>query len=87
MPVTWIPREVRRKHLGTVCEKSNPLHPTWRGCGITAADHKKFTGFGLQLHHMDLDRTNNDPSNFVTACRKCHTEWHWAYGKDKQSED
>lgn len=35
----------------------------------------------LQVHHLDEDRTNNDPSNLMTLCRPCHTKWHWEHGK------
>lgn len=30
------------------------------------------TGKGLQVHHLDEFRTNNDPDNLVTLCRDCH---------------
>lgn len=26
----------------------------------------------LQLHHLDHDHTNDDPSNHVLLCRSCH---------------
>ena len=26
------------------------------------------------VHHIDYDKKNNDPSNLITLCRKCHTK-------------
>ncbi|MCK4847092.1 MAG: HNH endonuclease [Deltaproteobacteria bacterium] len=26
----------------------------------------------LHVHHLNLDKSNNDPSNLVTLCAKCH---------------
>lgn len=41
---------------------------TCQHCGITQAEH----GSTLQIHHMDFDKNNNDPTNLVTACNKCN---------------
>ena len=30
----------------------------------------------LQVHHVDLDRTNNDQSNLLTLCAACHLAYH-----------
>jgi|SRR3990167_4583207 len=30
----------------------------------------------LLIHHKDLDKKNNSGNNFVTLCRKCHTNLH-----------
>lgn len=35
----------------------------------------------LHVHHIDKDRTNNDPSNLLTLCRECHTNLHLAERK------
>jgi 5-methylcytosine-specific restriction endonuclease McrA len=44
---------------------------TCQRCGITQAAH----GRTLQVHHLDHNPLNNDPSNLVTACNKCNV---WA---------
>lgn len=77
MPVSWIPREIRRKYLKDHCEL---------GCSLTK-EILKAHGESLQLHHMDRNRKNNDPSNLVTTCSSCHTHWHWEHGKDIDIED
>lgn len=41
---------------------------TCQHCGITQAEHR----LTLQIHHMDFDKMNNDPTNLVTACNKCN---------------
>ena len=30
----------------------------------------------LQAHHIDQDKTNNDPENIQTLCKHCHNFWH-----------
>lgn len=40
----------------------------------------------LQIHHLDSDQTNNDPSNLMTLCVSCHTKWHWTHGKKPSSQ-
>jgi 5-methylcytosine-specific restriction endonuclease McrA len=30
----------------------------------------------LQVHHVDLDRSNSDPSNLLTLCARCHLGYH-----------
>lgn len=72
MPVSWVPREVRRKYLKDHCEL---------GCKRTL-EQVKAAGETLQIHHMDKNRKNNTPENLVTACTPCHTYWHWEHGKD-----
>lgn len=36
-------------------------------CGYTRA---------LQAHHIDQDKTNNEPENIQTLCKHCHDFWH-----------
>jgi len=31
-------------------------------------------GYTLQTHHIDFDKTNNDPTNLISLCRSCHTK-------------
>lgn len=30
----------------------------------------------IQVHHQDVNPFNNDPSNLVPLCNKCHRQWH-----------
>jgi hypothetical protein len=30
----------------------------------------------LQAHHIDQDKTNNEPENIQTLCKHCHDFWH-----------
>jgi hypothetical protein len=50
-----------RRHLGTVCER----------CGFEPSHLCQ-----LEVHHVDLDRTNNTPANLETLCANCHTLLH-----------
>jgi hypothetical protein len=34
------------------------------------------TQHDLQAHHIDLDRENNDKSNLVCLCERCHKRLH-----------
>lgn len=53
-------------------------------CGYSLFDE------ALQCHHIDMDRTHNELSNYILLCANCHTLLHarikanWAkYGEDK----
>ena len=35
----------------------------------------------LNVHHLDENPQNNDPSNLMTLCASCHHRWHWEVGK------
>ena len=37
-------------------------------CDISQLELK----FGLQVHHIDFNKQNNNVSNLITLCRKCH---------------
>ncbi len=37
-------------------------------CGIPQEEFEK----ALDVHHVDGDKSNNDPTNLVTLCKKCH---------------
>jgi len=39
------------------------------------------TSSSLDLHHIDHNPSNNQPSNVMTLCSSCHTSWHWRHGK------
>lgn len=50
---------------------------TCQRCGITQTEY----GRTLQVHHLDHNKDNNDPSNLATACGKCNM---WAsYHRDE----
>ena len=35
----------------------------------------------LNIHHINLDESDNSPENLMTLCAPCHTTWHWEHGK------
>lgn len=40
-------------------------------------EYTPFTGkWALEVHHIDEDRTNNEPDNLMTLCSNCHREMH-----------
>jgi len=41
-------------------------------CGITEKEYKKKAKRALDIHHKDHNKENNDESNLITLCRKCH---------------
>lgn len=44
------------------------------GCAYSESAH-------FELHHIDRDRTNNDPNNFMWLCNACHKRIHYAQGR------
>lgn len=52
-------------------------------CGISNGDATIRDGQPLNLHHRDMDRTNNSPDNLLTLCTPCHTKEHWIKGSKK----
>jgi hypothetical protein len=50
---------------------------TCQRCHITEEEY----GRTLEIHHLDHDKNNNDPSNLVVACHRCNV-WH-SYHRDK----
>lgn len=84
----------RRKYCGQRCfglaqVKENPT---------VSALHKRSTKLrkdkceqcgttrNLAAHHIDLDPSNNAPSNLMTLCGSCHTTWHWKHGRKSHKE-
>lgn len=45
---------------------------TCQRCGVSRQDY----GRTLEVHHIDHDKMNNDPSNLVTTCASCNV-WLW----------
>lgn len=41
---------------------------TCQECGQT----EKLLGYKLDIHHIDFDKQNNNPSNLLSLCRSCH---------------
>lgn len=38
--------------------------------------NNKFLARKLNVHHIDLNRKNNDNGNLITLCKKCHVKFH-----------
>ena len=47
-------------------------------CGI---EDGKLQTNKLIVHHIDVDRQNNSPSNLITLCTQCHLSLHGKYGE------
>jgi len=43
-------------------------------CGRSEFGTFKHYKDNLNVHHIDYDKTNNDPSNGISLCRECHTK-------------
>lgn len=56
-------KESIRKRDSYVCQMS--------GCGIHQDELEGFYR-RLDVHHIDYDKKNLDPSNLITLCRNCH---------------
>lgn len=43
-------------------------------CQICSEDQSNLTGFHKKppVHHIDYDKSNTDPRNLITLCKKCH---------------
>ena len=56
-------REATRQRDNYMCQE----------CGI---HQDELEGFNkkLDVHHIDYDKDNCEPSNLITLCRKCHTK-------------
>ena len=39
-------------------------------CGLHEVDNSN--GKKLEVHHIDFDKTNNDPENLISLCKGCH---------------
>ena len=61
--------EFTRKFKKMIRERDNQ---TCQRCEITRSEYGKT----LEVHHIDHDKTNNDPDNLTTTCSSCNT-WLW----------
>lgn len=61
-------RETLTKH-GYSWRARKHLKGSCEACGYQKA---------LQAHHIDQDKTNNEPENIQTLCKHCHDFWHTA---------
>lgn len=41
-------------------------------CGKTKEDSSKIKGTGLNIHHIDYNKSNNNENNLITLCNNCH---------------
>lgn len=62
--------EFTRKFKRMLRERDNY---TCQSCGIT---HKEL-GRTLEIHHIDHNMMNNDPTNLVTVCGSCNVWYSW----------
>jgi 5-methylcytosine-specific restriction endonuclease McrA len=49
---------------------------TCQECGLRQKELKTFHK-KLPVHHIDYDKTNNDPMNLITLCIGCHSKTRW----------
>ena len=76
-------RKLSENHSDQTCENNN----NWSGgCDeYWAREMKKIytecvlcrSDILLEMHHIDGNRKNNDRSNRVILCMKCHKFWHY----------
>lgn len=43
-----------------------------QGCGFASTQMEKAPAGGMEVHHIDDDHHNNDPTNLATLCPFCH---------------
>ena len=65
-------QSVRDMRAWVFIRKAILARDSW-ACRICAGDGD---GAALNVHHIDSDRTNNDPANLVTLCAPCHRAVH-----------
>lgn len=74
---------LRRTHCSQECANTKELVQVethrWRARKSKAAECTECrTAEGrLDVHHIDRNPANNDPSNLVTLCASCHLKLHW----------
>jgi len=69
---SYEPYGIRHYELQKAIRKRD--HYTCQKC------EKKQDVEALIVHHLDHNKKNNDPSNLLSLCRKCHSKIHWRNG-------
>lgn len=59
--------------------RNHALHENGNRCQSCQATEN------LQVHHLDENRENNDPSNLIILCCSCHAKWHAEHGRPELS--
>lgn len=63
-----------RKYKRLIRQRDNYI---CQSCGLTQAEHWRT----LEIHHIDHNKMNNDPTNLVTVCGSCNV-W-YSYHRDE----
>lgn len=57
-----------------------------QGCACEHCGRAYSEDGSFELHHVDGDRTNNNPHNFAWLCNSCHKKAHYAMGRVRRYE-
>jgi len=57
----------------TMCLRGQIRERDGERCVVCSAENGPWK---LVVHHIDQDRSNNDPTNLITLCRSCHNRGH-----------
>jgi hypothetical protein len=90
-------RKERRNHSGKKGFDNGENNPRFTNGAYSeyARNIKKLTNYcelcgatqtRLEVHHIDKDRTNNQPTNLVRLCSSCHKKEEYRTGRTKQGE-
>lgn len=58
--------------IGTFQRLRKKMKEEINRCNRCGKDLSTATHYQWACHHIDHDRTNNDPSNFELLCKRCH---------------
>lgn len=58
----WKIRETIKNRDGYICQN----------CGMTEEEHLTILGYGVTVHHIDYNKTNNSNTNLITLCLWCN---------------
>lgn len=62
-------------------EEATAAKKACEDCGVEYTNEARF-----EVHHIDMDRTNNTYSNYAWLCCSCHKKRHYASGRRKRYE-
>lgn len=74
---------LRRHHCSQECANTKAMVQVethrWRARKSRASEcaQCQTTEGRLDVHHIDRNPANNDPTNLVTLCASCHLKRHW----------